>query len=119
MRRKDDCKTKKSNSCGIIYCITKKNCEKLSKFLSDHNIKCDFYHSEVSEEKKKDIHLKWKNDEIKIIIATSAFGMGIDKNDVRFVIHYSMSILISFLTLYKTITFWLSESKNFFASSSL
>ena len=55
-----------------------------------YKIKCDFYHANLSHEKRSEIQSRWMSNEIYIIIATIAFGMGINKKDVRFVIHYSM-----------------------------
>ena len=76
---------------GLIYCSTKKNCEVIAKELkTKHKIKCDFYHASLPEQKKNNIQEKWKNDQIQVIVATVAFGMGINKSDVRFVIHNSM-----------------------------
>ena len=76
---------------GLIYCSTKKNCELIAKELKNkHKIKCDFYHASLPENKKTTIQEKWKNDQIQVIVATVAFGMGINKSDVRFVIHNSM-----------------------------
>ena len=76
---------------GLIYCSTKKNCELIAKELkTKHNIKCDFYHASLPDQKKIKIQEKWKNDQIHVIVATVAFGMGINKSDVRFVIHNSM-----------------------------
>ena len=76
---------------GLIYCSTKKNCELIAKELKNkHKIKCDFYHASLPENKKTKIQEKWKNDQIQVIVATVAFGMGINKSDVRFVIHNSM-----------------------------
>ena len=90
------------DSSGIIYCSSRKNCEELSKELKERfNINCDFYHALISEKKRNEIQEKWKNDIIKIIVATIAFGMGINKQDVRFVIHYS--IPKSFETYYQEI----------------
>jgi bloom syndrome protein len=84
-------RTRFRNKSGIIYCISRKECEKLSEILRrNYHIKCDFYHAELSYNKRKDIQDRWMRDEIQIIIATIAFGMGINKKDVRFVIHYSM-----------------------------
>lgn len=81
-------KTDFNDQCGIIYCLSRKDCEKVCKQLKARKITCDFYHADLSKEKRKEIQAKWMNDHIKIIIATIAFGMGINKKDVRFVIHY-------------------------------
>ena len=80
-----------NNKSGIIYCISRKDCETLAGNLQKkYKVKCDYYHAELPYNKRKEIQDKWMNNEIQIIIATIAFGMGINKKDVRFVIHYSM-----------------------------
>lgn len=78
------------NDTGIIYCLSKDECSHLAKVLKrTYKIKADFYHSEVAQEKKLEIHEKWRSGELQVIVATIAFGMGIDKGDVRFIIHCS------------------------------
>ena len=80
-----------NESCGIIYCSSRKSCEEISKELKNkYNINCDFYHGQMSDKRRNEVQEKWKNDIIKVIVATIAFGMGINKQDVRFIIHYSM-----------------------------
>ena len=84
-------KTRFKKKCGIIYCISRKDCEKLAEVLKrNYKIKCDFYHAELDYAKRVEIQQKWMSDEIQVIIATIAFGMGINKKDVRFVIHYAI-----------------------------
>ncbi|CAI2378922.1 unnamed protein product [Moneuplotes crassus] len=76
---------------GIIYCSTIKECEELcKKFKYNEGINCASYHGKMDIEKRNEIQLKWRNDEILVMIATIAFGMGVDKKDVRFVIHMSL-----------------------------
>lgn len=75
---------------GIIYCLSKKDCESVSNKLSERGFKCNYYHASLTSEKKKLIQNQWLNDELQFICATVAFGMGINKPDVRFVIHYSV-----------------------------
>ena len=77
--------------CGVIYCLSKKDCEMLSCTLNDkHGLRTCFYHAGLSKTERSLVQTKWASNDIKIIIATIAFGMGIDKSDVRFVIHYSL-----------------------------
>jgi bloom syndrome protein len=84
-------KTRFKAKSGIIYCLSRKDCEKLSENLRiNHKIPCDFYHAELPYRQRQEIQAKWMKGEIHVIIATIAFGMGINKKDVRFVIHYSM-----------------------------
>ncbi|KAF7701654.1 ATP-dependent DNA helicase Q-like 4A [Cucumispora dikerogammari] len=79
------------NACGIIYCLSKKDCEMLSTSLNEtYKMRTCFYHAGLSKKERSLVQYKWNTDKLKIIIATIAFGMGIDKSDVRFVIHYSM-----------------------------
>lgn len=78
------------NQTGIIYCHSKSSCEKLAKLLQDAKISCAFYHAGMGTNQRLIIQRKWQNDQIKIIIATIAFGMGIDKSNVRFVFHYTV-----------------------------
>lgn len=75
---------------GIIYCSTRKVVESLSKKLMSAGFKADGYHGGMNSDIRNTIQEKFMLDEIKIIVATNAFGMGIDKPDVRFVIHYNM-----------------------------
>ena len=72
---------------GIIYCHSRKKCEQLYEYLMEKNIKTEFYHAGLESMKRKEIQERWKNNEVLIIIATIAFGMGINKKDVRFVFH--------------------------------
>lgn len=77
---------------GIIYCATTKSCDALSEYLNVHtNFVSMPYHAKLDPQKRQDSLTTWKRDETNIIVATIAFGMGIDKPDVRFVIHYNMS----------------------------
>lgn len=75
---------------GIIYCSSKKNCEELSSYLCMNSISCDFYHAGISKKKREKVQDEWLLNKIKVIVATIAFGMGIDKSDVRYVIHFNM-----------------------------
>lgn len=79
------------NESGIIYCLSKRDCEVLSEELRDkHGLQSLPYHAGLSDFQRKGNQELWTTGESKIICATLAFGMGIDKADVRFVIHHSM-----------------------------
>lgn len=80
-------KNEYSDQCGIIYCLSRKKCEDLSRRLNDSGLNTTFYHAGLENKERKQIQDKWKTNQVKVIIATVAFGMGIDKPDVRFVIH--------------------------------
>lgn len=75
---------------GIVYVRERKRCEEISSFLRQNGITADFYHAGLGKELREAKQDAWKNDRIRVIVATNAFGMGIDKPDVRFVIHYDL-----------------------------
>ena len=75
---------------GIIYIRSRKTCEELSKQLNKHSISSEYYHAGLSIEDRKNIEKRWKNNTTQIIVATNAFGMGIDQPNVRFVIHFGL-----------------------------
>lgn len=78
------------NQTGIIYCHSKSSCEKLATLLQKENIRCQFYHAGMDQNDRINVQRQWQNNQIQVIIATIAFGMGIDKADVRFVFHYTV-----------------------------
>lgn len=75
---------------GIVYVRERKRCEEISSFLRQNGISADFYHAGLSKEVRSLKQDAWKNDTTRVIVSTNAFGMGIDKPDVRFVIHYDL-----------------------------
>jgi len=78
---------RKTPGCGIIYVRSRQKTQTTATYLNEHGIKADFYHAglDVADRDKK--QNSWMRDETRVIVATNAFGMGIDKSDVRFVIH--------------------------------
>jgi superfamily II DNA helicase RecQ len=111
-------KTKQRNKSGIIYCASKKDCETVAKHLQGAGLLVNYYHASMPayaaapprlalgtptslsltlgcsvvrrSPERSEVQSRWSRDEINIIVATIAFGMGINKPDVRFVIHYSL-----------------------------
>lgn len=76
---------------GIIYCLSRKNCEDIAaKLRKEYNIMAHHYHAGMEAEEKKKVQRQWQAGAYNVIIATIAFGMGIDKPDVRFVIHHTI-----------------------------
>lgn len=80
----------KIKSSIIIYANTRKNVENISKYLNTNKYNSCFYHAGLSFENRKNIQEKWIKNQIRIIVATSSFGMGINKHDVRLVVNYSL-----------------------------
>lgn len=83
-------KNKYKDQSGIIYATTIKDTEDLTKALREKGLSVGYYHAQLENDYKKKMHAKWLENKYQVIIATIAFGMGIDKPDVRFVIHYSV-----------------------------
>ncbi|MQL85144.1 hypothetical protein Taro_017661 [Colocasia esculenta] len=80
------------NMCGIIYCLSKSECVNVCSYLNDKcKIKTVYYHAGLASRQRVVAQKKWHTGEVKIVCATIAFGMGIDKPDVRFVIHNTLS----------------------------
>ena len=76
---------------GIVYCMTKKEAESLSDFLRDNGVKADYYHAGQTLPIRKLVQGAWLRGDIKVVCATIAYGMGIDKKDVRYVLHMSLA----------------------------
>eukprot|EP00252_Welwitschia_mirabilis_P014407 TRINITY_DN3165_c0_g1_i1.p1 TRINITY_DN3165_c0_g1~~TRINITY_DN3165_c0_g1_i1.p1 ORF type:complete len:752 (-),score=164.35 TRINITY_DN3165_c0_g1_i1:322-2577(-) len=79
------------NESGIVYCFTRKECEQVAKELREHGISAAHYHADMDPQARQRVHHRWSGNKIQVIVGTVAFGMGINKPDVRFVIHHSIS----------------------------
>ena len=79
-----------SGDSGIIYCLSKKSTEKIAEKLQAKGIKSGFYHAGMSGESRQKVQQAFQSDELTVICATIAFGMGIDKSNIRYVIHYNL-----------------------------
>ncbi len=79
-----------SDECGIVYCFTRKETEQVSEYLNSKGFNTLAYHAGLPANSRDDIFKKFKDESVKIIVATIAFGMGIDKGNIRFVLHTSM-----------------------------
>ncbi|WP_018661305.1 DNA helicase RecQ [Heyndrickxia acidiproducens] len=81
---------KNRNQSGIIYASTRKEVERIYDFLNRKGIRAGKYHAGMSEKQRNDFQDRFLYDDIAVMVATSAFGMGIDKSNVRYVIHFNI-----------------------------
>ena len=75
---------------GIVYCATRKDVDMVYEMLIANNIKAERYHAGLNDEERKEAQERFIYDKADVMVATNAFGMGIDKPDIRYVIHYNM-----------------------------
>lgn len=89
----DDLRPYTTNIRGsvIVYVMRKADAEQIAAVLQDHGVRCEYYHAGAALGKRQAILEDFTRDRLQVIVATVAFGMGIDKPDVRFVIHYGVS----------------------------
>ncbi len=78
------------NQAGIVYCLSRKSTEELAVKLKAANIRAEAYHAQVPSNSRSKVQEDFLNDKIQVVCATVAFGMGIDKSNVRWVIHYNL-----------------------------
>ncbi|GAV89709.1 DEAD domain-containing protein/Helicase_C domain-containing protein/HRDC domain-containing protein/RQC domain-containing protein [Cephalotus follicularis] len=76
---------------GIVYCFSRKECQQVANELLERGISADYYHADMDVNAREKVHMRWSNNKLQVIVGTVAFGMGINKPDVRFVIHHSLS----------------------------
>ncbi len=81
---------KYKNESGIVYTFTRKEAESVAEFLSSKKIPAQAYHAGLPTTQKNATYKSFLNDEIRVVVATVAFGMGIDKSNIRFVVHTSL-----------------------------
>lgn len=81
---------KQKDNSGIIYALSRKKVEEVAEKLKDKGFKAKAYHAGLPAEIRESVHQQFIRDEIDIVVATVAFGMGIDKPNVRFVVHYDL-----------------------------
>jgi ATP-dependent DNA helicase RecQ len=80
----------KTDGTGIIYCATVRAVLELSAFLQSQGLPADGYHGRLSARRRTEVQDRFMNDKYKALVATNAFGLGIDKPDIRFVLHYHL-----------------------------
>ena len=79
-----------ANENGIIYCATRKDVDRVYENLTRAGIKAGYYHGGLNDEVRREMQNAYADDKLQVMVATNAFGMGIDKSNVRYVLHYQM-----------------------------
>jgi len=80
-----------TGTSGIVYCNTKEQCEKLATWLMTQQILAGYFHGDLQDFERSEVYMRWMQGATKVVVATTAFGMGIDKADVRWIVHHSMA----------------------------
>ena len=78
------------HDAGIIYCLSRKSCEMIAQKLQQKGVKAGFYHAGLTPNQRGSVQEAFLQDDLQVIVATIAFGMGIDKSNVRWVMHYNL-----------------------------
>ena len=81
---------KQNDGSGLVYCSTRKQCREVAHLLQLQGLNTDFYHAGLTKEERQNKQQAWIQNKIRIMVCTNAFGMGINKTDVRNVIHYNI-----------------------------
>ncbi len=102
-----------ANVCGIVYCFSTKDTVELAYIFKSKGVSCVYYHGQLDYFERTDNARAWLSGKAQVICATSAFGMGIDKPDVRFVIH--LSLPRSLLDMAQVLLLEFSFLKRFFS----
>jgi bloom syndrome protein len=76
--------------CGLVFCMSTSDTDLLSEWLNAQGMSTASYHGKMDIERRNEVQRQWTNNEVRCIVATLAFGMGIDKPDVRFVVHHTI-----------------------------
>ncbi|GHO42339.1 RecQ family ATP-dependent DNA helicase [Ktedonospora formicarum] len=84
-------RVQESEKPGIIYAATRKHAEEIAEALQGLDIKADYYHAGLKGDRRTEVQAAFMDDQLDVIVATTAFGMGVDKPNVRFVYHYDIS----------------------------
>lgn len=86
---------RRGDDCGLIYVSTRKESEGLARFLKERGYNCHSYHGGLSATSRRGIEEDWLGERVKFVVATSAFGLGINKENIRWVFHYHFPLLLS------------------------
>ena len=81
----------KNEGAGLVYCMSREKCEQISRMLKRYGVEAGFYHAGLPPEERAAAQDRFMSGEVRVMAATVAFGMGVDKADIRFLVHYHPS----------------------------